>query len=107
MIRLVAFFEHQTSAEPTLSLRFLGDTVRTWENQSITHSNNSPLPIILPVVLAQNSDVWHLSIQFRTLFDIPKEFTAEIQPFLPDFCFRLVKLPICLSRRSAARPLAS
>jgi hypothetical protein len=27
MIRLVAFFEHQTTAEPTLSLRFLGYTV--------------------------------------------------------------------------------
>jgi Putative transposase, YhgA-like len=74
MIRLVAFSEHQTTAEPTLSLRFLGDTVRTWENQSITHSNNSLLPDILPLVLAQKAEVWHLSTKFRTLFAISPRF---------------------------------
>ena len=85
-------FEHQTTAEPTLALRLLRYMVRIWENHLKLHPSATTLPVILPVVLAQNAEIWKLSPHFQALFDLPQKLAEEIRPYLPDFNFRLIQL---------------
>ena len=84
-------FEHQTTRDPLLALRLLRYMVRIWEARLKTDSA-SPLPVILPVVLAQNAEVWQMETQFSTLLDLPPDLGAALRPCIPDFAFRAFQL---------------
>jgi predicted transposase YdaD len=84
-------FEHQIAEDPMIALRLLRYMVRIWEAFH-KGSPSAPLPIILPVVLAQNKKAWKVSPKFSTLLDLPTGLHEYIRPFLPDFRFQLVQL---------------
>ena len=85
-------FEHQTTGDSKLALRLLRYMVRIWESWVKRHPEPSKMPVILPVVLAQNAEAWHLSPQFSALLDLPSGLQDELRPFVPDFTFRLIQL---------------
>ena len=47
------------------------------------------LPVIFPVVLAQDRRIWKLSTQFSALFGNAASLDF-LRPFLPDVAFRLI-----------------
>lgn len=85
-------FEHQRVCDQDLALRLLRYMVRIWENFRANSPQTKKLPVILPVVLAQNAEKWELPTQFSSLLDIPEDADAETRPFVPDFAFRLIQL---------------
>ena len=85
-------FEHQITAEPTLALRLLRYMVRIWESLLKKHPAPARLPVILPIVLAQNAEVWNISTHFASLLDIPDGLEDDFRTVIPDFTFRLIQL---------------
>jgi predicted transposase/invertase (TIGR01784 family) len=85
-------FEHQRACDPWISLRLLRYQVRIWETWRKTHPNGNLLPVILPVVLAQNDQIWKLPPRFSPLLNIPEPLAPDICRFVPDFTFRLIQL---------------
>jgi len=85
-------FEHQISHDPTLALRLLRYMVRIWEAWLKEHPAPARLPVILPIVLAQNAEVWNLAPHFASLLDIPAGLHDDLRAFIPDFTFRLIQL---------------
>jgi hypothetical protein len=65
--------------------------VRIWEEWIRLYGNSKPLPVIFPVVLAQDRKVWNLNTQFSSLFGNTTALDS-LRPFLPDFAFRLIQL---------------
>lgn len=84
-------FEHQVADEPRIALRLLRYMVRIWE-EHLRQTPQAGLPVILPVVLAQNAETWDIEPRFAALLDIPAELAGEIADFVPDFTFRLIQL---------------
>jgi predicted transposase/invertase (TIGR01784 family) len=85
-------FEHQLASDPWIGLRLLRYQVRIWEAWRKGHPDSTRLPVILPVVLAQNAEVWKISARFSSLLDIPASHAADVSEFIPDFTFRLIQL---------------
>ena len=85
-------FEHQLAPDPWIGLRLLRYQVRIWEAWRKAHPDSNHLPVILPVVLAQNAEVWKISPRFASLLDIPAPHAANLTGFVPDFTFRLIQL---------------
>ncbi len=88
---IYCLFEHQTREDPVIALRLLRYMVRIWE-ASLAKLPGEPLPVILPVVLAQNDCAWKLPSSFAALFDMPDSLSEDVKPFIPDYIFRLVQL---------------
>ena len=84
-------FEHQSTCDPFIALRLLRYMVRIWEEWIRLFGNSKPLPVIFPVVLAQDRRIWKLSTEFSTLFGNAASLDF-LRPFLPDFAFRLIQL---------------
>ena len=84
-------FEHQSTCDPFIALRLLRYMVRIWEEWIRLFGNSKPLPVIFPVVLAQDRRIWKLSTQFSALFGNAAALDS-LRPFLPDFDFRLIQL---------------
>ena len=84
-------FEHQSTCDPFIALRLLRYMVRIWEEWIRLFGNSKPLPVIFPVVLAQDRRIWKLSTQFSALFGNAASLDFLL-PFLPDFAFRLIQL---------------
>ena len=84
-------FEHQSTCDPFIALRLLRYMVRIWEEWIRLYGNSKPLPVIFPVVLAQDRRIWKLSTQFSALFGNAASLDF-LRPFLPDFAFRLIQL---------------
>ncbi len=85
-------FEHQLAPDPWIALRLLRYQVRIWEAWRKNHPESANLPVILPVVLAQNAEVWKISPQFSSLLDIPTSLAGELESLIPDFTYRLIQL---------------
>jgi len=85
-------FEHQTREEPLLALRLLRYMVRIWEMRPRRPAHGQGLPVIIPVVLAQDSKAWKLSPSFASLFTVQDGLESELARFVPDFSFQLVEL---------------
>lgn len=88
---LYLLFEHQSAEDPRLALRLLRYMVRIWEKR-LAQFPGDPLPVILPIVLAQNARVWGLRPDFASLLNLPDGMAAALRPFVPDFAFRLIQL---------------
>ena len=77
-------FEHQSTAEPTMALRLLSYMVRIWERFSDT-DKQTPLPLIVPAVLAQVPGGWTAATRFSKLFAPTLGELAD--SVLPDFSY--------------------
>jgi predicted transposase/invertase (TIGR01784 family) len=88
---LYVLFEHQTQEDRLMALRLLRYMINIW--WTFTRDQpGQPLPVILPVVLAQNSKTWIVKPQFSSLLDIPEGLEAGLAPDIPDFQFDLFQL---------------
>jgi len=67
-------------------LRLLRYMVRIWEREEKLRAGR--LPVILPVVLAHNSERWEMVNNFAFMLDVPPGAEA----FVPDFVFRLIQI---------------
>lgn len=76
---LYFLFEHQTSPDPSMALRLLSYMVRIWEDWT-KRNPGTRLPVILPVVLAQNAQAWNIDPQFSSLLDIPAALSRDLLP---------------------------
>lgn len=85
-------FDHQLALDPWIGLRLLRYQVRIWEMWRKGHPEQQRLPVILPVVLAQNAELWEIAPRFAALLDIPAAHAADLAEFIPDFTFRLIQL---------------
>ena len=54
-------FEHQSTRDPFMGLRLLRYMVRIWELWLREHGRTKRLPLIIPVVVAQNRTVWRIN----------------------------------------------
>jgi predicted transposase YdaD len=85
-------FEHQSSPDRWLALRLLRYMVRIWETCAADRPAPATLPVILPVVLAQNPQPWNLAPRFSPLIDLAESDPSLWLPFVPDFRFTLLQL---------------
>ncbi len=85
-------FEHQHNKDPWIALRLLRYMLEIWREFLAKNPGALKLPIILPVVLAQNATVWEIPTQFASLLDLPAENPEGFRDFIPDFAFRLIQL---------------
>jgi predicted transposase/invertase (TIGR01784 family) len=90
--RIYLLFEHQSSPDPALPLRLLRYMTRIWERFMNENPASAKLPVILPVVLSQNAQVWHIAVRLSALLDIPEELRGDLEPFIPDFEYRHLQL---------------
>jgi hypothetical protein len=70
-------------------LRYL---TRIWERCQRDQPGCKKLPVILPVVLSQNAEVWPIAPRLSSLLDIPEGLEAELAPYIPDFEYRHLQL---------------
>ena len=80
---IYVLFEHQRELDRWLALRLLRYMVRIWEEFLREQPEATQLPVIVPVVLAQNAKRWKLSPEFLPLLDIPAELADEAAPLFP------------------------
>ena len=84
-------FEHQSTRDPRIALRLLRYMVRIWDDWERTHGKSKPLPVIVPVVIAQDRRVWNIDPHFASLFAHASSIDA-LRRYLPDFAFRLIEI---------------
>ncbi len=90
-VAIYLLFEHQTTEDRQIALRLLRYMVRIWETH-LKRETGVLLPVIVPVVLAQNDRSWVIKADLASLLEIPVELEAVLRPFVPDFAFRLIQL---------------
>ena len=61
-VAIYLLFEHQTTEDRYIALRLLRYMVRIWETH-LKQETGTPLPVIVPVVLAQNARSWALKAE--------------------------------------------
>ncbi len=66
--------------------------MRIWEDFLRKNPAAIKLPVILPVVIAQNAEIWHLSPRFADLLHLPDGLDDALAGRFPDFVFRLIEL---------------
>jgi predicted transposase/invertase (TIGR01784 family) len=77
--RIYLLFEHQTTEDKLIALRLMRYMVSVWERH-LADSPGGPLPVILPVVLAQNDREWKLRPEFGALFSLPETLANDLRP---------------------------
>ena len=90
-VAIYLLFEHQTTEDRQIALRLLRYMVRIWETH-LKREIGVLLPVIVPVVLAQNDRSWVIKPDLASLLEIPVELDAALRPFVPDFAFQLIQL---------------
>jgi predicted transposase/invertase (TIGR01784 family) len=85
-------FEHQTKLDPWISLKLLRYKSRIWEDYRKQNPEAEKLPLIFPMVLAQNRTIWKVSTRFSALIDIPLEHVTDYAPYIPEFEYHLIQL---------------
>ncbi len=100
-------FEHQSSFDPWMGLRLLEYMQLIWQGYLKKHPEARALPVILPVVLAQNDRVWEVKTQFADLLELPADLRAELKPLVPVFAFSSDNWRRCPLKPSVAHQRAS
>lgn len=85
-------FEHQSTPERWLALRLLTYIAAFLQKFVEKHPDARALPVVLPVILAQNNRRWALSPRFADLFALADEMAKDVAEFIPAFTFRLIQL---------------
>lgn len=91
-ILVYLLFEHQSREDYWTALRLLGYMVRIWEHWRRDQPPGKALPVIVPVVLSQQSANWRQEPTFGALFDLLPELRSAYSSALPDFTFTLIEL---------------
>jgi hypothetical protein len=73
-----------------MPLRLLGYVMEILTQHHKAHG--FPLPPVLPLVLHQGPDAWHVSTAFEDLFELPEDLAPALRPFLPQFRHALLDL---------------
>lgn len=89
---IYVLFEHQSTPDPRLPLRLLRYMVRIWESFSEKQTVRERLPVILPVVLSQNAEIWEGPGELADLLDVPEAAGRELRPYIPNFSFQDLQL---------------
>ncbi|MBL9151386.1 MAG: Rpn family recombination-promoting nuclease/putative transposase [Verrucomicrobiales bacterium] len=87
--------EHVSSRDHYLALKLLRYLVRIWESEVARLEGDRTLrklPLIIPLVVAQNGERWDLSTRFIDLFALPDRTGEDFAAFVPDFSFGLLQL---------------
>jgi len=85
-------FEHQRQKDPWIALRLLKYQVGIWEQFRSKQPKATRLPLVIPVVLAQNATRWEISTRFADLLELPPEPLVELAEWNPNWTFRLIQL---------------
>jgi hypothetical protein len=88
---IYVLLEHQSTFDAMMALRLLRYMVRIWEQCAKEHPGEA-LPVIVPVVLAQDAQEWRVAPRFSALLDVPEDLAPLMAPYLPDFRFELLQL---------------
>ncbi len=99
-------FEHQRHFDRWIALRLLRYMVRIWEDYCKATAAAEKLPLIVPVVLAQNATRWEIPTQFSKLIDLSGEVRGVAGQFCPEFTFRLIQLVEMTYDEMAGSPAA-
>ncbi len=71
---------------------FLRYELNIWDRWRKMHPEADRLPVIMPVVLAQNERLWSLNPRFSALFGLADEEWERVADYAPDFVFQLIQL---------------
>lgn len=85
-------FEHQRQNDPWIALRLLKYQIGIWEQFRSKQPQATCLPLVIPVVLAQNAKHWEISTRFADLLDLPPEQIVHLAEWVPVWTFRLIQL---------------
>lgn len=83
----------------------LGYQVKIWDHFLRQSPQADTLPVIIPVVLAQNRRKWAVSPRFRSLLGLPTSKESVWAQFVPDLTFRLIELAGLRFEEIAGTPL--
>lgn len=78
-------FEHQSTNQKFMGLKFLGYMVRIWERWRKDHKGAKDLPIIIPLVLQHDPAGWKAPARFADLYQGPSTLVEALRPFILDF----------------------
>ena len=95
-------FEHQSTNDPMMALRMLSYMVRIWTRYAKQNSN-SPLPLVIPALLAQVQGGWSAPSRFSELF--ATEARQLGRAVLPDFTFAVDDLHLATDEDLRQRAL--
>ncbi len=88
--------EHFSGPAPFAALQVLRYMTRIWERHlaEARAAGEAPvrLPVVVPVVVAQNDGSWEISPRFSDLLKIPEGFEEVVRPYIPDFAVSLLQL---------------
>jgi len=65
---------------------------RIWRSLLKDQPNTKALPAILPVVLSQNGEVWHVPERLSDILDLPEALRPFLSPYIPDFQYHHLQL---------------
>jgi predicted transposase/invertase (TIGR01784 family) len=85
-------FEHQHDKDKWIALRLSSYIHQIELDFRAKNPDAEKLPVVVPVVLAQNATSWEIPKRFSELFDLPMGEDDPLRQFVPDFTFRLIQL---------------
>jgi predicted transposase/invertase (TIGR01784 family) len=85
-------FEHQHDKDPWIALRLSHYIHQILWDFRAKNPDAEKLPVVVPVVLAQNASSWEIPTRFSELFDLPLGADDPLRALVPDFTFRLIQL---------------
>ncbi len=97
-------FEHQSTNQRFMGLRFLGYMVRIWERWVKAHKDARHLPIIIPLVLQHDPTGWKASTTFADLYQAPPDLLQALKPFVVDFQYIIDDLTKAEDQELIERP---
>jgi predicted transposase/invertase (TIGR01784 family) len=88
--------EHQSSRDSVIALRLLRYMVKIWERflEGNPRAGGVRLPVIVPVVVAQDTRPWGIEPVFSAPFDLEGPGASDLRGFVPDFAYRLFDLAV-------------
>ncbi|MGO9711699.1 MAG: Rpn family recombination-promoting nuclease/putative transposase [Polyangiaceae bacterium] len=100
-------FEHQSTFDAHMPLRFLRYMVRIWDRWLRDHPPAVTLPLILPVLLHHGPEGWRAAPELATMFDASPALLEVTRPFQPHFRFLLDDLAALSLEELASRVVGS
>lgn len=85
---LYLLYEHMSTVDKWMALRFLGYLVRIWEQHRKHHPEQS-LPVVVPVLLHHSKRGWSAPVDLHSLFDSQVLSEPELGEYVPQLRFIL------------------
>ena len=89
-IVLYLLFEHQSTVDKSMALRFMGYTMQILQKHHLEHG--FPLPMVVSFLLHQGPEPWTTSPQLLDLFGLSEAEKVAFGPHLPQFRYTLLDL---------------